>query len=102
MTIEEYLYYIILPILAISVLLVFCRFVLGPSIADRVVALDLLITIGITIIAVYSIVYDQSTFLDIAMILGLIAFLSTVAFSYYLEKRNRKKREKKKKENNAE
>lgn len=102
MTIEEYLYYIILPILAISVLLVFCRFVLGPSIADRVVALDLLITIGITIIAVYSIVYYQSTFLDIAMILGLIAFLSTVAFSYYLEKRNRKKREKKKKENNAE
>ena len=37
---------------------------------------------------------NQSTFLDIAMILGLIAFLSTVAFSYYLEKRNRKKREK--------
>ena len=102
MTIEEYLYYIILPILAISVLLVFCRFVLGPSIADRVVALDLLITIGITIIVVYSIVYYQSTFLDIAMILGLIAFLSTVAFSYYLEKRNRKKREKKKKEDNAE
>ena len=94
MTIEEYLYYIILPILAISVLLVFCRFVMGPSIADRVVALDLLITIGITIITIYSIVYDQSTFLDIAMILGLIAFLSTVAFSYYLEKRNRKKREK--------
>jgi multicomponent Na+:H+ antiporter subunit F len=96
MTIEEYLYYIILPILAISVLLVFCRFVIGPSIADRVVALDLLITIGITIISIYSIVYDQSTFLDIAMILGLIAFLSTVAFSYYLEKRNRIKREKKK------
>ena len=94
MTIEEYLYYIILPILAISVLLVFCRFVMGPSIADRVVALDLLITIGITLIAIYSIVYDQSTFLDIAMILGLIAFLSTVALSYYLEKRNRKKREK--------
>ena len=69
---------------------------IGPSIADRVVALDLLITIGITIISIYSIVYDQSTFLDIAMILGLIAFLSTVAFSYYLEKRNRIKREKKK------
>jgi len=98
MTIEEYLYYIILPVLAISVLLVFCRFVIGPSIADRVVALDLLITIGITIISIYSIVYDQSTFLDIAMILGLIAFLSTVAFSYYLEKRNRIKREKKKKD----
>lgn len=101
MTVEEYLYYIILPILAVSVLLVFIRFVIGPKIADRVVALDLLITIGITIIAIYSIVYDQSTFLDIALILGLIAFLSTVAFSYYLEKRNKlemdeKKRKRKK------
>lgn len=96
MTVEEYLYYIILPILAVSVLLVFYRFVIGPSIADRVVALDLLITIGITLIAMYSIVYDQSTFLDIAMILGLIAFLSTVAFSYYLEKRTKAKRKEKK------
>ncbi|WP_121665888.1 cation:proton antiporter [Mesonia aquimarina] len=96
MTIEEYLYYIILPILALSVLLVFYRFVIGPSIADRVVALDLLITIGITLIAMYSIVYDQSTFLDIAMILGLIAFLSTVAFSYYLEKRTKAKGKEKK------
>ncbi|MDR6299568.1 cation:proton antiporter [Mesonia maritima] len=99
MTVEEYLYYIILPILAVSVLLVFYRFVIGPSIADRVVALDLLITIGITLIALYSIVYDQSTFLDIAMILGLIAFLSTVAFSYYLEKRMKAQRKDKKKKN---
>ena len=101
MTIEEYLYYIILPILAVSVLLVFYRVLVGPSIIDRVVALNLLITIGITIIAIYSIVYDQSTFLDIAMILGLIAFLSTIAFSYYLGKRVRAKKilEKKGKQN---
>lgn len=95
MTIVDYLYYIILPILGVSVLLVFYRFAIGPTMADRVVALDLLITIGITIIAVYSIVYEQSTFLDIAMILGLIAFLTTVAFSYYLEKKHRKRKKKK-------
>jgi multicomponent Na+:H+ antiporter subunit F len=62
---------------------------MGPSIADRVIALDLLITTSVGIIAIYSIVYDQPTFLDIAMILALIAFLGTVAFSYYLEKRNK-------------
>jgi len=89
MTVENYLYYIILPILSLSVLLVFVRFLLGPNISDRVVALDLLITIGIGIIAVYSIISDKPTFLDIAMILALIAFLSTVAFSYYLEKREK-------------
>jgi multicomponent Na+:H+ antiporter subunit F len=89
MNLHDYLYYIILPILALSVVLVFIRFLKGPSLSDRVVALDLLITIGIGIIAVYSIISNQPTFLDIAMILALIAFLGTVAFSYYLEKREK-------------
>lgn len=89
MTLHDYLYYIILPILSVSAVLVFVRFLLGPSLPDRVIALDLLITIGIGIISVYSIVTNQPTFLDIAMILALIAFLGTVAFSYYLEKRKK-------------
>ncbi|MBX2928829.1 MAG: cation:proton antiporter [Saprospiraceae bacterium] len=86
---QNFLYYIILPILMLSVVLVFIRFFKGPTLSDRVVALDLLITIGIGIIGVYSIVSEQSTFLDIATILALIAFLGTVAFSYYLEKREK-------------
>ncbi|MGF1637816.1 MAG: cation:proton antiporter [Cyclobacteriaceae bacterium] len=90
MNIYDFLYYIILPILAVSVLLLFVRFLRGPSISDRVVSLDLLITTGIGIIATYSIITDQPTFLDIAMILGLIAFLGTVAFSFYLEKERNK------------
>jgi multicomponent Na+:H+ antiporter subunit F len=89
MTLYDFLYYIILPILTLSIVLVFVRFLIGPSLSDRVIALDLLITIGIGIIAIYSIISDQPTFLDIAMILALIAFLSTVAFSYYLEKREK-------------
>lgn len=86
---QNFLYYIILPILMLSVVLVFIRFFKGPDLSDRVVALDLIITIGIGIIGVYSIVSEQSTFLDIATILALIAFLGTVAFSYYLEKREK-------------
>lgn len=89
MTLSDFLYYGILPVLSISVVLVFFRFLKGPGIVDRVIALDLLITIGIAIIAMYSIINNQSTFLDIAMILALIAFLGTVAFSYYLEKRKK-------------
>ena len=89
MTTTDYLYQIILPILSISMLLVFFRFLKGPSMADRVVSLDLMITIGIGIMCVYAIVNDQSSFLDIAMIFALIAFLGTIAFAYYLEKRNK-------------
>ncbi|NEV92600.1 cation:proton antiporter [Psychroflexus sp. YR1-1] len=89
MNIHDFLYYIILPILSVSSLLVFVRFFKGPSIIDRVVALDLLITIGIGIIAIYSILSDTPTFLDISLVLALIAFLGSVAFAYYLEKRNK-------------
>lgn len=89
MTLHDYLYYVLLPILSISIVLLFIRFLKGPSIADRVITLDLLITTGIGIITIYSITSNQPTFLDIAMILALIAFLGTVAFSYYLEKRNK-------------
>ncbi|WP_029037363.1 cation:proton antiporter [Salinimicrobium xinjiangense] len=90
MTVEEFLYFIILPILALSILLVFYRFLIGPTISDRIVAVDLVVTIGIGVIAVYSIQTNQPTFLDIALIFGLIAFLGTVAYSTYLEKRKKK------------
>lgn len=89
MSVYDYLYYIILPVLAISVLTIFVRFIKGPSLSDRVVSLDLLITTGVGIIAVYSIITNQPAFLDIAMVVALIAFLGTVAFSYYLEKREK-------------
>ncbi len=89
MSLIEYLYYVILPVLAICTIIIFVRFIKGPTLSDRVVSLDLLLTTGIGIIAIYSIYTDQPTFLDIAMILALIAFLGTVAFSYYLEKREK-------------
>ncbi|PUV23637.1 MULTISPECIES: monovalent cation/H+ antiporter complex subunit F [Sphingobacterium] len=88
MTLATYFDYVILPILTLSVILAFIRLYKGPQIFDRVIALDLIITIGIGIITVYSIRTSQEVFLDIAMILALIAFLGTIAFSFYLEKQN--------------
>lgn len=90
MNLNDYLFYVIMPILCLSIVLVAFRFFKGPSIADKVIALDLLISIGIGIITIYSILTNQATFLDDAMILALIAFLGTVAFSYYLEKKEEK------------
>ena len=87
MTLINYFDYVILPILSISMILTFIRFIIGPRVVDRVIALDLIITIGIAFITVFSIKSGQELFLDVAMILALIAFLSTVAFSYYLDKK---------------
>lgn len=88
MSLETYLIYVIMPILCLAIILVFIRFLIGPQIVDRVISLDLIITIGVGVIGIFSIISKKSNFLDDAMILALVAFLGTVAFSYYLEKRN--------------
>lgn len=84
--VENYLTYVITPILCLSAGFILFRFIKGPQIADKVVALDLLIILGIAFIAVFSILSKDAVVLDVAMIFALIAFLSSVAFSYYLFK----------------
>lgn len=86
MDLNSYLLYVVMPILCFSLILVFVRFLKGPAIVDKVIALDLIITIGVGIIGLFSIIYNHASFLDVAMILALIAFLGTVAFSFYLYK----------------
>ncbi len=86
MTLDLYFDYVIFPILTLSIVLVFIRLFKGPDVIDRVIALDLLISIGIAFITAFSIRSGQALFLDVAMILALIAFLGTIAFSFYLDK----------------
>lgn len=76
--------YIILPIIALAVMLIGYRFIKGPTIGDRILCVDMLFTLGSAFIALYSIRVNNPIFLDIALMFALIAFLSTIAFSYYL------------------
>lgn len=87
MTLDLYFDYVIFPMLTVSIILVFIRLFKGPEVVDRVIALDLIITIGIGLITAYSIRSGQALFLDVAMILALIAFLGTIAFAFYLDKK---------------
>jgi multicomponent Na+:H+ antiporter subunit G len=75
MSLQDLILILILPLLGVTILLTFVRLVRGPSLPDRVVALDLLSTLGIGVIAAYAIATDQSVFLDVASILALITFL---------------------------
>lgn len=89
MTVEKYLMWIVIPIICLSLLIIIIRFLKGPNVADRVIALDLIISSGVGLIGVFSLISKDPTFLDTAMILALIAFLSTIAFAYYLDKRDK-------------
>ncbi len=72
-------------VLGISFLLVLIRLTRGPSLPDRVIALDMLSVLSIAFIALYSIASDEAVYLDAAIGLALVAFLGTVAFARYIE-----------------
>jgi multicomponent Na+:H+ antiporter subunit F len=82
----NFIFTIILSLLSIAIVLAFIRLVRGPTIPDRVVALDLLAALGIGVIAVYAIGTNVPVLLDVALILALVSFLGTVAFAYYVER----------------
>ncbi|MDQ0207813.1 Na(+)/H(+) antiporter subunit F1 [Alkalicoccobacillus murimartini] len=78
--------YIALIFLSISIVIGLYRVVKGPSMPDRVIALD---TIGINLIsavAVISITLDTGAFLEVILLLGILSFITTVAFSKFLER----------------
>ncbi len=75
--------------LMVALLLAFGRLVHGPSLPDRVVALDLTALLTAGMICVYAIDTNQGVFLDAAIILALIVFLGTIAFARYVERRAR-------------
>jgi multicomponent Na+:H+ antiporter subunit F len=77
---------ITLGIMILAMFLAFVRLVRGPSLPARVVALDMMGSLAVGIIAVYSVATRQPIFLDVAIGLALVGFLGTVAFASYIEK----------------
>ena len=63
------------------------RLVLGPSLADRVVALDYLAVLLALLAALLAIGSGEGVLLDVTMVLSLMGFVATVAFARYAERR---------------
>lgn len=81
--------YICFFLISAAILMIFFRLLTGPTLIDRIVALDLFITASIGMISTYSIFLNQTIFLDVVVIMTLLAFLGTVAFSFYYEKQDK-------------
>ena len=75
-----------LSLFMVAIALLLYRVVKGPSQPDRAIALD---TIGVNLIsaiAIVSIVLQTKAFLEAILILGILAFIGTIAFSKYIER----------------
>jgi multicomponent Na+:H+ antiporter subunit F len=73
--------------LAAALLLAFIRLARGPSLADRVLAVDHITILAMGIIAVWGLVSAEPAALDLAIVIALVGFLATVALARYLEMR---------------
>jgi multicomponent Na+:H+ antiporter subunit F len=62
------------------------RLILGRTVVDRVVAVDMLTIISISVIALYADVSGRFIYLDVALVYGVLSFLSVLAVARYLER----------------
>ncbi|HLS65690.1 MAG TPA: Na(+)/H(+) antiporter subunit F1 [Pseudogracilibacillus sp.] len=69
----------------IAIVITFIRILIGPSFPDRVIAMDVVGVNLISAIAIISLLYKTKAFFDVILVLGIIAFISTISFSKFLE-----------------
>jgi len=75
-----------LTVLPIAAALTFVRLAKGPTLPDRVIAIDLIGVLLVCLLVVVADVTAQQAFLDVAMVVALISFVGTVAYARYIER----------------
>ena len=86
---------IAIGILAIFLLICLIRAIIGPSVSDRIVSVNMMGTIVMVIIAMLAIMMEEGYLVDICIIYAMISFLAVVALTklYLGIYRKRKERE---------
>lgn len=74
--------------LVLAMVLAIVRLVRGPTLADRILALDLLSTLALSFVAVFALRTGFMLYLDIALAMALAGFLATVALARYVLSRS--------------
>ena len=92
----EWIFHIILVILAIMLIACLIRAIIGPRIADRLVAVNMLTTMVMSIVSILAIIMEEGYLVDICLIYAMISFLAVVVLTkvytgVYLEAKDKQK-----------
>lgn len=77
----------VMPMLMLSLVLIMVRLIKGPTLLDRVISADLFSTTSIGVVITFSILFGERKFMDVVVLMSVLMFLSTVAFSFYFVKK---------------
>ena len=75
-----------LTMVAVAACMTFIRLLKGPTLPDRVIAIDLIGVMMVCLLVMTASATEQQAFLDVAMVVALISFVGTVAYSRYIER----------------
>ncbi|HCV05822.1 K+/H+ antiporter subunit F [Pseudoalteromonas sp. SSMSWG5] len=75
---------IVYAMIAISLLLNLWRLIVGPSVPDRILALDTMFINTIALIILYGMSMDTGLYFEAALLIAMLGFVSTVAVCKYL------------------
>lgn len=78
--------WIAVGVISVSLIGFLYRLIKGPSTPDRVIALDSMGVGLITLVGLFSILFDSPFFLEVILLLAIIAYIGTIAFSKFTEK----------------
>jgi len=70
--------------LLMALLITLYRLMRGPSSSDRIIALDLVASVVMGFILLYSVLVSKEIYVDIAIVISLISFMGTISISIYL------------------
>ncbi|HCN61239.1 MULTISPECIES: Na(+)/H(+) antiporter subunit F1 [Mammaliicoccus] len=73
-------------IVALSMIGILVRVIIGPTLADRVIALDALGITLMAMIALFSVLTNTRYLFVILLLIGILAFLGTAAFAKFMDK----------------
>lgn len=76
---------IFLSLILLGALLSLIRIFIGPTVSDRVAALDIMNVIVTGVIVLFSLIEKNELFLDISLVYAVLSFLETVVVARYLE-----------------
>lgn len=79
-------YWIALMIVSFSFAVLLFRLVKGPTVADRVVALDAIGVSLVSIVALLSLIIETEFFLEVILLMSILSFIGTTAFAKFLER----------------
>lgn len=77
---------IILFTMSISILICFIRVLIGPTMSDRVMALDAMGINLIGIIGMIMILQKSLAYVDVILVLGILSFIGSIALAKFLER----------------